>query len=188
MNTVNKLIPVFASTPTHAGPATNKPNPDGYKDQGDITTTTPVRSRGTNKLDVKNEKDLLSGPGDGDSNTLGQSPGCSLGAAEVVTIVVITCITTASLSTLLTITIGCFCLKRRQQCKMSENKQAAVPDHEADDHHNIPCSWQQQEQSSPNSTTVVSGADVAGAGVGSAGAAPEFNLSKREQNVQGESN
>ena len=190
MNTVSKLMPVFSSTPTHAGLVTNKPNPDGSKGQDDITTTTPVQTRG-NKLDAKNERDLLSGGRN--SNTLGQSPGCSLGAAELVIIVVTTCIVTAALSTLLTITIGCFCLKRKQRCsKMSENKQTAVPDHEAADDHsmyNRRC-WQKQEESSLDST-IVSGADVnVGGCIGTAGAAPgahEFNSSKREQNVPGES-
>lgn len=158
----------------HAGPVTNKPNPDGSRGRSDTTTTTPV-SRGT-KLDAKNERDLL---GDSNSNTLGQSPGCSLGAAELVIIVGITCIATASLSTLLTITIGCFCLKRRQQHKMSQNKQTAVPSW-ADD--NRPC-W--QEEGSLNST-IVSGADV-GACVGTAGAAPDSNSTKGEQNMPGES-
>lgn len=175
-------MPVFDSTPTHAGLVTNKPNPDGSKGQDDITTTTP---RDNKLLDTK---DLLSGGRN--SNTLGQSPGCSLGAAELVTIVVTTCITTAALSTLLTITIGCFCLKRRRQCsKTSENKQTAVPDHEADVCDNRPC-WLQQEESSLEST-IASGADVnIGGCVGTAGAAPdhEFNSSKREQNVPGGSN
>ena len=181
---------VFSLTPTHAGLVTNKPNPDGSKGQDDITTTIPVRTRG-NKLDAKNERDLLSGGIN--SNTLGQSPVCSLRAAELVAIVVTTCIVTAALSTLLTITIGCFCLKRKQRCsKMSENKQTAVPDHEpADDHSmcNRHC-WQKQEESSLDSTTV-SGADVnVGDCVGTAGAAPdhEYNSSKREQSVPGESN
>ena len=179
MNTLNKLMHVFASTPLHAGPVTNKPNPDGPKGRDGITTTTPL-SRG-NKLDAKNEKGLL--PGVRNSNTLGQSPDCSLGTTELVIIIGITCTATAVLSTLLTITIGCFCLKRRQRCKLSENKQTAVPDCEADDSSSKPCCW--QEEGSLSNNTIVSGAaDVGGACVGTAGAAPELNSSKEEQNMR----
>ena len=107
-----------------SGPVTNKPNPSkGQSTASDVATTTPL-SRGT-KLDGKNERGLL---GDRNSNTFGQSPtGCSLGAAELVIIVGITFATTAALSTLLTITIGYCCLKRRQQRKTSENKQSSAP-------------------------------------------------------------
>ena len=66
--------------------------------------------------DMKNSK------GDGNSDTIRHN---SIGTAQVAIIVVTTFLVAAALSALLTLAIGCLCLKLRQQLK---NKSELTPD------------------------------------------------------------
>ena len=88
---------------------------------------------------ITNEKGGKDLTGDANGNNPDVSPSSSIDAGELAIIVCTTFVTTAVLSSLLTLVVTCFCLKNRKRSKLSGAGAQLVPSSSNDIH--LDCSY-----------------------------------------------